>query len=950
MMKREIWSCRRFLTVLSLLLLTCMIYGQQPLNANLVTNGDFETGSTLGWSSIGGIATVVAYGSGSELPTTALALVVGGPSNVYLLRDSSGGGSIRQTIDVTGNASAINSGSLVLEATADLGGFGSDSDDARLRVRFIDANLGPNVEVGGFTVGYVNQHNRNAETVVMRRMGRGAIPSGTTEIRIDVEMRYLSGPIPSALVDNIDARLVTNFLGAPKPLDTNLIVNGDFESGWTPSSVLTPANATGWIGTNGSTTAEPYGAPTVPGLPVATAMGGGLRVLSDKSGGAFLSQTIDISGNAINAPGFEVVIDAFLGGIAGDTDRVRVAVDFMDEIGAPLGSAAIAAVEPADRNFESLVVRRSAVAAVPALTRSVQVRIEFTYIVGPFPDGCVDNIDLRLRAASAPVAHALGAELMVNGDFENGWAPSSPLTITNAHGWSGVGAQVRVDDYGSSNEVPDAAVGAAIGGSNRVASDEGGNGGLRQDVDVRGDAAQIDAGSLLAEVGAFLGGIGGDPDFARVEVTFFDSFPSGGSQVGTTTTLSEATRESRLSSTVMFSRRRLIAIPPSTRMIRVNVLSTYLVGPLADACFDRISVKLLANTPPAPTPLGAQILVNGDFENGAVPGSPFILIDPRDWIGLTASGMKAEPYGADATLPTALFASWISGGSRLAGDLGGSRMRQSVDVSANPQVPLGTLRVHVEGWFGGAASDPDHSNLEVVAIDILGSETSLGTIGNVTPAERSASTAPGSPNVLLFREADFTVPTSTVTLRFDLRMFYLVGPTADGIADNLVATLYDTTLGGADQYPGTGGNTDLHFFTGLNEQPTTGPGFDVKTALGGDILYLKASSFGGNADFAPLVIAYEAFATGAPPVAVIPGVALDPMHAIILIDGITYAGFFGQPIILPGGTTYASAIPLGLAGYSVLVQAFAFPLLAGLPVTPPNGVFFSAAAHEIQFL
>ena len=940
-------------SALLVLLLAGVAAAQQPLDVDLLLNGGFEAGALVGWTPVAGSTAVSVYGANADLPASAVAFAISG--GLFLLEDVGSNSVVRQVVDVSGNAAAINAGTLVLDLTADLGGILAQGDTARVRARFFN-NIGvpaPGVQLGDAVLQDVTADERNLESVLMRRNVRAPIPSGTTEIRIDLEFSNVGTGTAYACLDNVVAMLTAAAPVAPKPLDVNLIVNGGFEAGWTASSPLSLTNLQSWVGQpGGATSASAYGSSTnVPTLLLASAVSGGARLLVDAGEDATIRQSIDISGNAVVAPGYEVVIEACLGGWSTQADYGEVVVEFLSSGGLVLDGRTLGPVTTAGRNEEDVVVRRRMTAFVPPQTAILRVEVRFRDF-GNGAHGVADNIDVRLRPIQFPPLPALGAEMIVNGGFENGWTPTSPLTPGDSDGWIGIVNPVFTEVYGASTSVPSIAVGAAVGGGGRFCrgSATGGSGTLRQDFDVRAGAAQIDIGALSLDVSALLGGSGVDPDSGRIDIVFLDSTEDTALQIGPTQSVGPVTNAHRSNETIVMRRRRIVAIPPLTRRIRVDAVFSALSIPTNTAIIDEVSVKLVATPPPATAPLGVQLLANGDFESGPIPGLPFLLSSEQDWEGHVNAGATTPAYGSGTFLPSIAFSTAISGGNRLAADEGNGVLRQTFDVSANPETSLGTLRIHVEGWFGGYAADPDTSRLEVDAIDAVGGVIVIGVVGNVTSAERALSTLPGAPNVLLFRQGDFTVPVGTMQVRIRLVFQVSNGPNAQGIADNLAATFYDSTSGGADEYPGTGGNTDLHLFTGLDALPTTGPAFDVKDALPGQILYLKLSSFGGNADFAPIIIAFQPFVTGVPPVPVFAGVALVPANAVILVDGVTFLGAFGQPVLLPGGSNFASVIPAGLAGASVLIQGFAFPTFVGLPVVPPNGIFFAAAAHEIRFL
>ncbi|MBK8976872.1 MAG: hypothetical protein IPM29_13215 [Planctomycetes bacterium] len=142
-------------------------------------------------------------------------------------------------------------------------------------------------------------------------------------------------------------------------------------------------------------------------------------------------------------------------------------------------------------------------------------------------------------------------------------------------------------------------------------------------------------------------------------------------------------------------------------------------------------------------------------------------------------------------------------------------------------------------------------------------------------------------------------------------------------------------------YPGSG--EDLELRTGVAGAPaTTGPGFDVKQAAGGQLLQLNVWSPQGTFDRAPFWVFAQAFTTGVPQLPSLPNVYFDPARPIVAITG-NLPSPIGGPVIAPGtGSSSWFVAPAGMAGTSVMLQT--------LVVTPAanNGMFAISDGHEIQ--
>lgn len=114
-----------------------------PLNANLVPNESFESGSLpgsplelnspAGWFGVGASRSFVPQYGTPPMPTTAFASANG--LGALLLQDG-GTAHMRCDIDLRGSTPLIGSGSMVMQASAWIGGVTNNNDTAEVRVRF----------------------------------------------------------------------------------------------------------------------------------------------------------------------------------------------------------------------------------------------------------------------------------------------------------------------------------------------------------------------------------------------------------------------------------------------------------------------------------------------------------------------------------------------------------------------------------------------------------------------------------------------------------------------------------------------------------------------------------------------------------------------------------------------------------------------------------------------
>lgn len=705
----------------------------------------------------------------------------------------------------------------------------------------------------------------------------------------------------------------------------NLLNNGSFTNGLTD-----------WTTAQTSVAVDFYGANQMPSTAVSTKIGGGTFLLRAWNN-ATVEQAASLAGLAANQ---NLHVGGYFGGL-GNSDA-RLVVYFRDASGTLVSlphTLNYATVE--NRNYETVLMRREEILAVPPNATTAVASIELRHFGGT-AYGFADAI--FLEPTSAPVTPAplpLNTELLVNPGFEAGWTPGSPLSLNDVRGWEGVtNKSALVKPYSVSDPlVPSTNVSALVGGDGNLLTDAYGGAILRQRLDVRGNATQIAAGSLAFRLTAFLGGVGTSDGSARVEVRFLDAsmnplFPV--EQLG------PVTRAARNGETVVMKRERNRLIPGATAYIQVDLIFAHFGG-IPGGLAENIGARLVPTTAPLPTPLNTNLVVNGSFETGSLAGSPLTLTDPQGWFGLNTNTVEVPPYGSGTAVPSAGFASTYGLGGLVLKDYSGdAALRQVFDVSADAAlIDIGRFRLFAGAWLGGAGSNPGTAEVRIQFLNefdvLVGGAAGLKRLGPVTAADRNNVTT------LLERTGDFAIPAGTKKIWFDLRFSHF-GGAVSGLADDLRFVVYDTLLGGPVKYPGTG--EDLRLFSGINGAPTTGPGADCKDATAGDVLNLRIESPNGTFDYAPLLLAANVYPTGSPaPTPVIAGLVLDPASLLILVNGVRCGGF-GCAAVLPGGTHMNFPIPSGFMNQTVLLQAFALPIPGMTPAA--NGIFVGTEGHEIR--
>lgn len=554
--------------------------GDASYAQNLLVNPSFESGLN-NWAPVSGTASVVSYGT----PNTAVQAVatrIGGLNQ--LVRDASGNAVIEQIV-ATG---PIPAGTNV-RASAFLGGSGNS--DCHVVFRFLDA---ANMELQRDVLTEITSVDRNGESVLMLRERIIAPPANTVSVAVRVEFGFHGSGL--GLADKIGLELVsTSTIPPPLPMNTQLLVNGDFESGWSLTSPLTLTDAQGWFGGNGSTVGlrnYAVGNPSlVPTPDVSTEIGGGGNLLGELFGGdAKLYQRLEVSGNsaAINAGQLALKLSAYLGGLGNSFDSVKIDVDFQRTNGPSLGTESLGPILRSQRNEESVLMLREKQIPVPALTERIVITLAFDY-TGGTASALIDNVVAELVTPVPPAPIPLGVNLVANGAFEYGFLGASPLQLTNPTGWEGVNnSSVEILQYGISLEAPSLAFAKANGLGGLVLSDFfGGGAQLVQEVDLRGVFSLISSNRLRIAGSCWLGGFGSNPGSAQMQIQFFNA--SHGPIAGGLMQFPPVTAAERGNVTLLLPRVQDDAIPPTAAFMKVTVQFNY-GGGSATGLADNINV------------------------------------------------------------------------------------------------------------------------------------------------------------------------------------------------------------------------------------------------------------------------------------------------------------------------------------------------------------------------
>jgi len=199
----------------------------------------------------------------------------------------------------------------------------------------------------------------------------------------------------ATITGTITATVVTGGGGGGGTTPTNLIVNGDAESGATSPTCSAVPSIPGWT-TDGNVTVCSYS--TGGGYPTATSPGPPNRGNSFFGGGGVarsaLTQSIDVSSQSgqIDAGALSFTLSAYLGGFAADGDNATLSITFQNNTGTMIGSATLPGVTSADRQGVTGLLQRDTTGTVPIGTRTINVLLDFARLAGATNDGYADNI------------------------------------------------------------------------------------------------------------------------------------------------------------------------------------------------------------------------------------------------------------------------------------------------------------------------------------------------------------------------------------------------------------------------------------------------------------------------------------------------------------------------------------------------------------------------------
>lgn len=396
------------------------IANAQTLGSNLIVNSGAESGaggdgtarvaSVPGWSASGGCdvyAYSTAYNNVNGIAPTNI-VPRGTGSNYFAGGALPANCSFTQSINLSSAGSTIDIGTVTFAASAYLGGFGSDGDNATLTVVFQDADVNP---LSSLTLGPVGPNDRaEQENGLYLRRQIGQVPTGTRSVAVTLNMNSVNGANNEAFADNLS--LVLNAPAKPESLlGVNLLVNpgADASPGYDQSATTqTSTDLPGWVRSaflmadsyqdSGGDLYQASGGPFDAG---SNYFYGGVDVSDDSNPIATAFEDVDVSSAAslIDAGNEAYTLAGWLGGYSSQNDNCVLAIQFQDWAGSMLGMDQIGPVLAADRNGNTELLQESSNGSVPAGTRVIHVLMTITRTDGTNNDGLADSLSLVLGTA-----------------------------------------------------------------------------------------------------------------------------------------------------------------------------------------------------------------------------------------------------------------------------------------------------------------------------------------------------------------------------------------------------------------------------------------------------------------------------------------------------------------------------------------------------------------------
>jgi hypothetical protein len=182
------------------------------------------------------------------------------------------------------------------------------------------------------------------------------------------------------------AAAILSFGLAGPAVAQNLLMNPSFEN-W----------PTGWNVVQSSVTLGFYGVGNMPPASVATAIGGGVKLIVDAGGHAIVEQTVSLASVPAN---HNLHVGGYFGGSGGSNNDARLVLYFLDAANQLVLPVPLDYVTAANRNTENVLMRRERVVEIPSGAVKVAARVEFRHNSGTPSGYAMRSSSRRLRRRS----------------------------------------------------------------------------------------------------------------------------------------------------------------------------------------------------------------------------------------------------------------------------------------------------------------------------------------------------------------------------------------------------------------------------------------------------------------------------------------------------------------------------------------------------------------------
>lgn len=181
-------------------------------SGNLLVNGDGEAGTcTADWSAVNTVpGWTVTQGNPSTVCYSVSSFSTPGNAsggNAFIADGPYGDSALRQNVDVSSAASAIDGSNITYTLSGWLGGYTTYNGQAVVAAVFLDANgkpLGTPAQLAG-----VNAATRNDKTGFIAESATGSVPAGTRSISVLLQFNNTSGSYNIGYADNLSLTLST---------------------------------------------------------------------------------------------------------------------------------------------------------------------------------------------------------------------------------------------------------------------------------------------------------------------------------------------------------------------------------------------------------------------------------------------------------------------------------------------------------------------------------------------------------------------------------------------------------------------------------------------------------------------------------------------------------------------------------------------------------------------